>query len=495
MKRTPLLFILIIGTLSCCRAQDLQGYAMNDYIRKHVPLDMGAGAMAYVCDRNFGYDSSYVELLLTDDLQATTGGTSNSLNTALTFMDDAAKLTDGILVCGGNSLAMMLMLDNTGAVQWYKGFSSDQIDQDQLVAAVPNGNAFSAYSYPGGSFADHFFRVEGDVAGSSFTGTKVQAPAQLRVYTATATSAPVVQLAGGTGYEGAMSSHLQALLVKSDASGALWMKLYDLGDPSGSVEMYGVLPLSDGDFLCSGYAYGSGPTYQGFAMKLDAAGTVIWCEKLSDVSGGLFLNQATELADGSLLLAGSNAAYQGLLVKLDASGASLSTRLFTADRLLTFHRTNGQLSVHGPNTMVQLDDAGNGCGLTDESAVTVQVISPTVTSLAVTNTAVSFTPSSLTTATRTPVLQWNSTCTFTAVEEQTGNRALLRPWPVPTHDKVWIGGSGIVYPTEPFRLLDAQGLWLAAGRYGDGIDLSGLASGTYIVELPAQGEHFIVVKD
>lgn len=489
---------MVLCVIANVGAQDLHGFALNGYIRSHIPLDLGGGSTMHVCDRNFGYDSSYVEMLVTDADQATLTSTSYRLATPLTFLDHAAKLDDGVLVCGSgyNYLPMVLKVSNAGVVNWCKGFSDLQNQQDQVVRIVPRGTDFTVYTYPGGTYSHHVYRIEGESTGSTFSGTDISAASNFRLYQATPTTDPTVQFVCGTGSNDADPGPLRMMLMRTDASGAQWMKLYDMGVSGIQIQdLYDVIQLADGNVLCSGYFTVAGAGFQGAMIKVDPAGAVIWCKQYTDVSGGLFFNHVTELADGHLLVAGFNGSYQGLLIKLDASGTPISTGLFADDRLNTFQRINGQLSVHGGYTMLELDEAGNGCGLSAATNVTATAYTPVVTSITVGNSAFAPATIAMTTYTRTPVLQWSTSCTFSGLEEGQRGKDALRPYPVPTNGTVMLGEPGQLHASTRVRLLTLTGQVLREMPYGSGVDLEQEVAGAYIIEVPQAQQRVLVMKD
>lgn len=498
MTRSFLAIITVLFTLANGSAQDLHGFALNGYIRGHIPLDIGGGSTMHVCDRNFGYDSSYVELIATDAGQATIASASYRLTSYLTFLDGAAKLDDGVLVCGSsyNYQPMVLKASNAGVVQWCKGFSDLQNQQDQVVSIVPRGADYSLYSYPGGTYSHHVYRIEGQSSGTTFNGVDISAAANFRVYRAIPTTDPMVQLVCGTGSDDAEPGVTRTMLMKTDASGAQWMKLYDMGVSGVQIQdLYGVIQLADGNFLCSGYFTTGGAGFQGVLIKVDATGAVIWCKQYTDVSGGLFFNQATELGSGDLLVAGINSAYQGLLIKLDASGTPISTGSFPNDRLTTFQRVGGQLSVHGPYTMLELDEAGNGCSLSPATNITATAFTPTVTAITVGNSAFTPTTSTIATFSRTPALQWSTTCTFSGMDEALHGEDALQPYPVPTTGRVMLGEPGALRSYTRVRLMTLAGQVLREMAYGSGVDMEQFAAGTYLIEVPEAQRRVLVVKE
>lgn len=464
-------------------------------LRSHVPMDLGGGNTVYACDRAFGYDSSYVELLWTAPDQTVIGAACYKLSTSLTYHDHAAKLDDGILVSGLSypSYPMLFKVDNTGAAQWFTSFTNLQNAQDQMIHIVPRGNEFSVYTYPSGTYAHDVYRIEGESTGATFTGKKINAAANFRVYQAAPTTDPLVQLVAGTANDDAAPTHLRAMLMLTDTSGASWMKLYDMGTTFVQ-DLYGILPLADGNYLCSGYFQPTGgSTFKGVLLKVDVAGTVLWCKHYTDVSNGLLFQRTTELPNGEILVAGVNAQYQGLLVKLSTTGDPIWTKLHPSDRLTGFFTSGSNVKLIGPGSLIELDASGEGCDLSASTNVTTTAYTPLVTSITVSNSTFAPITIPLTPTVRTPALSWTPGCIWNAIDGPTPSEA-IDAHPVPTTSVVHLGEPGQVAPNEHVILTDVTGAVHFDGTYATGIDLSDRDAGAYIVTLPAMRMRAMVMK-
>lgn len=479
-------------------AQPLHNYSLSPgATRKFLPMDQGSGASVYVCDRAFGYDSSRVELLWTDAEQTTLLSVSHRLVYPLTFLNDAVKLDDGFLVAGGNvsssTLPFLLKFDQTGSVAWYEYFDNfGTFDQDQIVQVLSRGDAFTAYSYKGGTYDDHIYRVEGVPDGSVFTGERIGAPAQFRMYTALATADPLRQLVGGTGTPTSTPGNIHAMLMLHGGNGATWMKYYDLGGDY-IEDIYGLTATSDGNYVACGSAT-LNSSFFGVVLKVDPQGDVIWCRKLYDQSGGLQLSAVHELASGELLVCGSNGNYIGALAKLDANGFPVSARWFADDRLQRFAMSGSTLLVCGAYSRVELDAGGEGCGFTDVNNLTDTTFTPPVISLTPTVTATTPTTTSLTAHPRTPELSMAAGCVWSGANEILAEEP-LSAYPVPTDRFVRLGGFSGLNARERIVLRDALGAVRYDGPYGEGVDLQALPPGAYTCSMPRLGRTARVMKE
>ncbi|MGV3638333.1 MAG: hypothetical protein ACO1NQ_11900, partial [Flavobacteriales bacterium] len=168
MARHVISLALAFSLTAPAIAQPLQNHSLPvGLTRSFRALDLGAGNSAYIADRAFGFDSSRVELLWTDASQATSNAVSRRLVYPLAFLNDAVKLNDGYLIGGGNystfgTLPFLLKMDLSGAVSWYAHVDNfGPFDQDQIVQLLSRGSSFTAYSYKGGTYDNHLYRVDG----------------------------------------------------------------------------------------------------------------------------------------------------------------------------------------------------------------------------------------------------------------------------------------------------------------------------------------------
>lgn len=478
-------------------AQPLQNHNLPvGLTRSYRAFDLGAGNSAYIADRAFSFDSSRVELLWTDASQSTVNAVSRRLVYPYAFLNDAVKLDDGYLIGGGNyssltTLPFLLKTDLSGAVSWYAHVDNfGTFDQDQIVALLSRGNAFTAYSYKGGTYDNHIYRVDGVPNGTSYTGQRIAANSQFRVYSAMATADPLRHLLGGSGTPSTTPGNLHALLMMVGGVDAPWIKHYDMGSDF-TEDIYGLTATADGNYVVCGYATSAGSFY-GLLMKVDPAGNVLWCRKLEDVSGGLQLSAVHELGDGSLLVCGTNGDYDGALAKLDANGNPLWVRQFPDDRLARFTTSGGTLLACGAYSRIELDDEGVGCGFNEVANLTATPLNPTVVDMALNVTAFAPTTTALSSQPRTPELDFSAGCIWSGVEEHDQVQRLSL-YPVPTEGHVFIAGDA-VRAGDAVVVRNLMGQEVQRAAYRDGLDLSALPSGSYMLEVLRTGARGQVVR-
>ncbi|MBL7963136.1 MAG: hypothetical protein JNM31_04740 [Flavobacteriales bacterium] len=505
MERQGLLFSILLLLVTSLPAQDYFNYAITPggATRSFIPFDLGAGNSLNVCDRAYGYDSSRVEFVWTAPDQTVTDAVSYRLQTALTFLNHAAPLDDGYLVAGGNNSTsftwpFLFKTSLSGVPEWYVYFSNLANQQTQIMRILPRGSDYSVYTYPGGTYAPAIYRIDGELTGSTFGATLITSPANVsfRAYESLQLAAPLEHLLCGTANDNsAPPANMKAMLMKVDASGGAWMKLYDMGGPDAAIEdMYAIQPTSDGNYLCTGYYTTGGSSFEGYVMKVDAAGAVLWCRTYTDVSGGLWLFEARETFGGSIIVSGQNGAYQGMLLHLNGIGDPMETLRFPADRLRNFIPDGNAWKLIGLASLIGLDPDGYGCDFLPNANVTATTMTPTVTSVPLTNAP--FTPVAMpfNHFSRTPTIGWTQTCIWNGLAEHVAPAQALRAFPVPSDATVYLESEGPLRGQEEVIVRDLRGAVVMDVSYGTGLDMRQMASGMYVAELPRTGQHVLLVR-
>ncbi|MCB9170716.1 MAG: hypothetical protein H6597_06580 [Flavobacteriales bacterium] len=493
--RSSLMLLLSVLT-GAVHAQLFQNYmiAPGGGTRAIVPF-ADNGGLIFACDRAFGYDSSRVDLLWTSADMTVLDAVSYRLLTPLNFFADVARVNDGFVISGGaysslGTTPTLLKLDDAGTVEWYLDMTDLQHGHDQLLCLVPRGSAFTSYSTDGGSFSEAVYRIEANTDGTGWSGIDIGAPADFRFYHAIPTADPMVQLLTGAGTPTATPGNMQAMLMKTDANGAVWLKRYDLNGTN-TEDLYDIIPTNDGNYLCTGYRT-VGNTFDAVVMKVDPDGEVLWCRTYADVSGGCFLSKAFAMDDGSFLVSGSNAGYVGLLARIDASGDVLWTKRYDADRFNGFHFLNGQLLAMGLHSVVQLDANGEGCDLVDNDPLTATTQNVTAAVVAVTNTPFMPNVVALPAHVRDPELSWTPGCVWSGVAEPAPTGQTWTISPNPTEGAITVGADGAAGAS--YRVLSMTGRVVGQGTYRGAIDLGALPAGAYVLDWPEQGRRFPILR-
>ncbi|MBK6776042.1 MAG: T9SS type A sorting domain-containing protein [Flavobacteriales bacterium] len=460
-------------------------------VDRTVPLDLGGGQTCYASMINYSGDSSHVELFWTTTDQLVTNARSHRLNTLMSYMHDAARMNGGFLVCGSSDAAppFLLKTDPNGDVQWYIGFPGLSFSQDRLASVIAEGGTFRAYSAPL-SIANGFHRIAGDSAGTTFSGVTVSVPATIEFTAFSATAVNGGDIVFGQGVVAANPNNRRMFVTKMDSLGAQWLKLFDMDGASGYNEyVRDTEALADGGTLVVGHAADGGVGANGFVMKLDAAGGLLWCRKYMDTSGALALTGAMELPGGDLLVAGWKDLFAPLVVlRLSPTGSIIAQEQLPIGFPQPedfFRNDQGGLALMEKDMLMELDATGSGCGFVSKTSIADAVHVPLITDVAVTNS--SFVPGTITLLhdDRPPVLSWIPECLSTGIAQPAV--PVLTVQPNPSEGIVTIGAPGEVAWSEPIMLLDAMGKVVFGGRYGSGIDLSGLTPGVYTCSLWQRG--------
>lgn len=148
-----------------------------------------------------------------------------------------------------------------------------------------------------------------------------------------------VLMTGGTKSFG--GSDYDTWLVKTDSIGnVLWFQTYNHLSSSGGDAGTCVVPTIDGNFaILGGSANASTGTSDGYIMKVNPTGNVIWTKKHVPSNGSQSLWWGEALSDGSIVACGQttdteDGSQAGWLVKADANGDTLWTRTFNPSNLI-----------------------------------------------------------------------------------------------------------------------------------------------------------------
>ncbi|MCC6576230.1 MAG: T9SS type A sorting domain-containing protein [Flavobacteriales bacterium] len=468
--------------------------------RRLLPLDLGGGNTLFFSERAFGWDSSRVVLHFTGPDHALLDATAFRGHSPNTFLLDAEALDTGYVLCGsqnsaGLSYAFITRLSATGAVVWSR--SLDDIGgvnffQDQVSTLIPVGEDFTAYTDRAGGMAGGSFRFFGDADGSTWTAQKLTAPAGV-LYNIFGGQDPGNNEHSlfGTGAMAANDEDRSLMAMQADLAGVAWMKFYDMLPTDGTENALARLPLAGGGSVLAG-ALATGPsTNEGCLLELAPDGSVLWCKRYADASGGLVLAAVVERPGGGLFAAGADADYRAMLLELDDDG-DLVTAYRYEPPTPSFEVVQGfQVNDIGQLRLITRDKVlgllpGDLCEFVEVTTVTAAAHTPTITTHAVGTSVHVPVTTVLTAPLRANDLAWELTCVVGATGEVNGPDAALA-WPNPTEAVVHLGAAGALGPGEPVVVRDAPGRLLVAGTYGTGIDLANLPPGMYLVEVPRTG--------
>jgi hypothetical protein len=472
-----------------------------------IPLDMGSGETFYVTTQRFGFDSTYLELMHCDAQQNVLNAGAYKLLYDLIFVNTAVKLNDGVLVGGGNlgfnDYAFLFKSDFQGALQWYVHLDNLPFSQDQVVQLNSTGSDFSLYTYPGGEYREGFCRFSGTSTAGPTSGVAVSmvVGTEVRIYRAVPSiGGPNLDFVVGAGYANNQFNTKSVLLAEVSPSGANWMKFVDLGAVGISEieDVSSIAYTTGGSYLLTGVMSGA-TGLEGFIMQVDQFGNVQWAKRYADPNGALLLTDAYELLNGNFLIAGRNSSL-GMLLTVDANGDFVDHQQYLGAGnagLINLHgfweNDQGQLWVQGgQGRQLGLTAYGVGCDFISAPPLDTSTIITAVTTVSYSNTSLPPTTYQPASSARMSVHGWINTCGVIGVDEQDrGNDAYL--FPQPTRGLVRLNGVDVP-SDETVDVLDMTGRLMLQAGYNDGIDLSVLDRGNYLLRFHELNRLFRVLK-
>jgi hypothetical protein len=495
--------LMLSGAGAMAQSTSNYGLASLDSVRNQFQVDLGGGNTCYAFQRMFGWDSSHVELMWAGPDQSVTSAAAFHLPYPISYLNDAARLEDGILVSGEISgepnRAILLKTDDAGNLQWHHHITNVYHQQNGAGVIMPHGSGFSTYVYCWG-ISDGAYRVEGEPTGTTWSGVEMLPPSTIRfsVNGAIAMADPTEHLLFGMGLDMTNLANFKTALIDVRDTGAVWMKLYTM-PPQFSYpnDPLDVRRTEDGNYICSG-SYSVGPLDKGYLMKVDPEGDVLWCRTYADTSGMLHLTSVIELPGSDLLVAGQDRYYQCLLLRLAPTGEIIWRRRsetpgsvwYPVGKFLVNDVGDRVLGLRG--RLVGLTAEGDACEFVDSNSIIDSTFMPAVTSVVLTN--IPFTPlvDTFTVELREPALHWQETCVYDAIDDHPEPPRTLLAFPNPTEDRVFLEGD--ITTADRVVVRNAIGAVVFDGAYAGSIRLGAHAAGAYVLELPASGLRRVVLK-
>lgn len=496
---------LAIALSSAAIAQIQTSYRLEpaSSTRVMIPLDVGGGSTLQMCERKFGWDSTHVSLLITAPDHSLIDASAFRGHSPITFLFDADALGTGYALCGsqtsaGLTYAFITHLTAAGTPDWSRsidGIGGVGFFQDQVACLIPSGTSFMAYTKRSGLMANGSFRISGNETGTFSGGQALTAPPGI-VYGIYGGIGNLVDehFLFGIGALETSTNNQQAMLMQATLAGGAWMRFYELEmATTGSSQAEApslLLPANDGGFWFAGHFNTNAGTYEGWLLKLDGSGVVVWGKRYADSSGGLTIDALTELPGNRLLVAGTDAYYQIMLLELqDADGALLSARRYqspvvAADFIQGFHvSTLGDLRLLAADKDLGISSEGASCDFVTVNSVSAAVLNPVTLTVPMSNAPFTPTTTALTTPDRSNDLSWTPTCLLSTMPEQQATQR-VSAYPVPAAGFVRLIAPEGMGHSERIILRDIMGAVRFDGPYGDGVDLRSSPAGSYICEIP-----------
>lgn len=465
------------------------------------PLDKGDGITLYVSERMFGAgsipDSTQVSLLTTAPDHSLIEEMAFRGNGPMSSVRGAHALGTGLLLCGsqaptgGLTYPFLTHLTSTASVDWSLTLDGLSYFQNQVVAFIPSGTSFTAYTRCNGCLEAGSYRFSGDESGATWDGQVMMAPEDVRyaVMGATASLSDDHTLFGEMSLI-SVPDYYYLMVMHTTLEGATWMKRYDLlptvfphTDRPGAL-----IHLSDGNMLLAGYITNFAGT-EGCLLKLAPDGEVLWCRRYMDANGNFRMNAVVEMPDGSLMAAGTDSYSRIILLDLQSDGTLMSAKRYLAPTVSAnyiqgfFRNAAGELKLITNDKVINISSEGSLCDFLIVFTVTSALHTPIVTEYLMSNAPFTPSTSALETYTRANDLSWIATCGLNAVEEHNSS-VPPEAHPVPSDRIVHLGGPNGLDVQERVILWDVSGELRFDGAYGNGLDLAQLPAGLYVCEVP-----------
>jgi hypothetical protein len=320
----------------CCYATPWQrtfGGSNDDYLYSIAPTSDG-GYIAAGPTGPFGSEDGWVIKLDANGNQVwqqTLGGSGDDYLLSIAPTSDGGYITAGGTDSFGAGLydGWVLKLDANGNQEWQQTFGGSGVDS--LASITPtNDGGFAAAGYNSSLGAGYGWVIKLDGNGNQVWQQTYVYSGDDYLNTIAPTSDGGYITAGYTGPIG--EGYFYGWAVKIDADGnQVWNQAYtgDLGD----LELFSIVPTSDGGYLTTGYTNPFSLGYDGLVMKLDANGNEVG-KKTYGGAGDDGLASIAPTRDGGYITAGftdSFGAGGGWVLKLDAKGNQVWQQTFGGD--------------------------------------------------------------------------------------------------------------------------------------------------------------------
>lgn len=496
MPRIPT--VALLGLLARIASAQLESHQLTPSANMRLAPLAGGGHLI-LSERRFGIDSSHAQVLLADADWNVTPLAARRFQYPLWYLFDAVPTPSGMVASGtlpSGSIPQLHAVNNDGSLAWVTGFAGMQHSQHRIAMLFSEGAAIHGYTSQDGFFGSGVYRVETEQTGSGFAfRLTTVSNTQFRFYHGAKAGSPGNHVLGGS-IRNTGTNEYDALLSHFTASGATWMKRFDLGGPNaGTEQVTGVVRLSNGEI---GWAlFTSGNPSRGFYLRTDLNGGVVGGALIVDPVG-LYTAGITELDDGSILLSASSGPGVPRLIHLTAGGSLISATECNAcpnGGIGRFHQNaSGNLFGMGSSAIHSIGADGEACGYLPISGVTSTAFTPTLVDLAfVNNTSPAVTTTNLIMLERAPVGTMAQVCIQSGVNEVPA-RPPLTAHPVPCADRLWLGAPGEIVWNEPVEVRDMTGALALSTAYGMGVDIGALPTGMYVATLPRTSRRAVFIK-
>jgi hypothetical protein len=333
MKKIKVLFIITIIALInliftgkiFAQVKDIQLSIGGDSVENGaVSIQTNDGGYALLgSTMSYGagnYDVYVVKLDSMSNIQwtKTIGGSGDDEGKSIVQTSDSGYAITGYTNSygAGEYDVYVIKLDKLGNLKWTKTIGGIKNDFGYSIIQAKDGNllvAGNSSSFNGG----YVYIIKLDNLGNVIWTKGIQGNNWI-------TSSIIQARDGGYAVGGSVrnsGTSYNFLVLKLDSSGdPLWNKqinsrLYEADQDNA----YSIVQTSDGGYALGGEIKTPSDMYEGYIVKVDTVGNMIWNDIITDTTDDVFYNSMTQTKDGGLALAGYNSS-SATIVKLDASG-------------------------------------------------------------------------------------------------------------------------------------------------------------------------------
>ncbi|MEO8087927.1 MAG: hypothetical protein ABI763_13975, partial [Bacteroidota bacterium] len=234
----------------------------------------------------YGSDSSHINMIFLNDSDVTLSHKEFNTATFFDFVSQVIPFNNGFLIGGKSSdptffHPQLIKTDANGNVQWAKYFDNTSYWHSQVIRILPHGNTYSMYTFAETPVND-LYRIEGDAAGNSFTGSQYTPDTAMsfRVFDAEQMINSSSHILGGHGNFNSSTTR-GGVLMKTTSSGVQWCRHITAGGNFKN-DIVDVAAGTDGNsyslFICENMP---GNQYSTIVLKFDSLGNKVWAKQLS----------------------------------------------------------------------------------------------------------------------------------------------------------------------------------------------------------------------
>ncbi|MCB0794772.1 MAG: T9SS type A sorting domain-containing protein [Flavobacteriales bacterium] len=504
MRCLPFLLLLALCVPHTAGSQVLANYryAPPGQVDNIHLIDVNGGIWALAAHARFGMDSAATELVFGAPSQSPFVGLRLVLDQPLRRLDHLAELGNGVLLGGaqfmlGPTRPYLLHTNALAEPVWSLALDGLTNGQDRIGTILATGSDFTLYTRAEAP-ETAFFRVNGGDAGQITSSVRygVQEDAFFQVMDAVGLGNGMEHAVSGTAELEAAPGE-RSLLIGVLGGTNERLTMYDMGATGAEVENgQAIIHAANGDLVVAGSSSDL-LEFSAFVMRTALDGSVIWCKRLFNTGGSLYLRDVIELPGGDVLVCGGNEDQLGILARLTANGDLLWVRRY--DPALngpeTFHGfaeiDQDYLHVISEDQVVTLDADLQSCDLQQIASVSVSDHVPAVQELTLAVSNVSLTLDTVPIQTADTQYQLDALCVFENIAEIDGGKHAVA-YPNPSDGLFRLVIPDLRSNTE-ILVFTADGRLIDQLPYSGQLDLRYLPAGPYVISVPALGSRIPVI--